>query len=82
MGALEASRDIETGQVASRLVPVPGPMVEQGSRAARPDPGTRAAMPDPGIQGATADQGTPWAMVGSPPKTFSWGSPQPLGGTL
>ncbi len=57
MGALEASRDMETGQVASRAVLVPGPMVEQGSWAAMADPATRAAM---------ADQGTPWAMVGRP----------------
>ncbi len=28
-GALEASRHMETGQVASRAVPVPGPMVDQ-----------------------------------------------------
>ncbi len=29
MGGLEASRDMETEQEASRAVPVPGPMVEQ-----------------------------------------------------
>ncbi len=34
VGAQETSRDMETGQVASRAVPVPGPMVEQGARAA------------------------------------------------
>ncbi len=50
MGALEASRDMETGQVASRAVPVPGPMVEQGIRAAMVYQGTRAAMVDQGIR--------------------------------
>ncbi len=49
MGTLEASRDMEAGQVASRAVPVPGPMVEQGSRAPMADPETPAAMADPGI---------------------------------
>ncbi len=44
MGALEASRDMETGQVASRAVPIPGPMVDQGARAAMKDPGTPWAM--------------------------------------
>ncbi len=32
--ALEASRNMETGQVASRVVPIPGPMADQGTRAA------------------------------------------------
>ncbi len=58
MGALEASRGMETVQVASRAVPVPGPMAEQRVLATMADPGTRAAM---------ADQVIPWAMVGSPP---------------
>ncbi len=72
MGALEASRGMETVQVASRRVPVPGPMAEQIVLAAMADPGTRAAM---------ADQVIPWAMVGSPPpKKIYWGSPQSLGG--
>ncbi len=70
-GALEASRDMETGQVASRAVPVPGPMA---------DPGTRAAMADPVIRGAMANQGTPWAMVGSPPKKISLGKSTTSGG--
>ncbi len=71
MGALEASRDMETGQVASRAVPVPGPKVEPGSRAAMADQGSRAAM---------ADQGPPWAMVGSPhQKKIYWRS---LGGAF
>ncbi len=95
VGTLEASRDMQTGQVASRVVPFPGPMVELGSRAAMADQGTRAAMADPGTWAAMADLGTwvamadqvigptPWAMVGSPPPpTFSSGSPQPLGGAL
>ncbi len=58
VGALEASRDMETGQVSPRAVAVPGPMVEQGARAAMVDPGTQAVMADPG---------TLWAMVGNPP---------------
>ncbi len=57
MGALEASRDTETGQEASRAAPVPGPMAERGARAAMADPGTREAM---------ADQGTLEAMAGLP----------------
>ncbi len=44
MGALDASRDMETGQVASRAVPIPGQMVDQGARAAMKDPGTPWAM--------------------------------------
>ncbi len=52
--------------------------------------GAQAAMADPGIRGDMADQGTPWAIAGSPPKTFSWvdcilGGTQEvraLGGTL
>ncbi len=75
MGALEASRDTETGQEASRAAPVPGPMVERGARAAKADPGTRvamaeqgvwAAMVDPGTREAMADQGTLEAMAGLP----------------
>ncbi len=58
VGALEASRGMETVQVASRAVPVPGPTAEQGVRAAMTDPGTRAAMADQGIRAAKA---------GSPP---------------
>ncbi len=77
MGALEASRDMETRQVASRAVPVPGPMVEQGVRAAMVVPGTRAAMVDQrsraamvdqGSRAAMADPGFPWAMAGCPPQ--------------
>ncbi len=55
MGALEASRDIETGQVAYRAVPVPGPMADPGTRAAMADPGTRAAMADQATRAAMAD---------------------------
>ncbi len=54
-GALEALRDMETGQVASRAMPVPGAMVEQGSQAAMEDQVIRAAM---------ADQGPPCLFVG------------------
>ncbi len=54
---VEASRGMETVQVASRAVPVLGPTAEQGVRA------------------AMANQGS-WGIF------FSWGSPQPLGGTF
>ncbi len=61
-GALEASRDMEAGQVASRAVPIPGPMAEQGSRAAMADQGIRAAMADQGTRAAMVDPGTRAAM--------------------
>ncbi len=96
VGAFEASRDMETGQVASRAVPVLGPkveqgawpaMTEQGDRAAMADPGTSWAMADQGTLWAMVDQGTTWAMAGSPPpppqqkkKTFYWGDSS-TGGT-
>ncbi len=76
VGAFEASRDMETGQVASRAVPVLGPkveqgawpaMTEQGDRAAMADPATLWAMVDQGTLWAMVDQGTTWAMAGSPP---------------
>ncbi len=38
LGALEASRDMEMGQVASRAVPIPGPTVEQGVQVAMVEP--------------------------------------------
>ncbi len=62
-------KDLETGQVASRAVPVPGPMVDPGTPAAMADqvavadPGTPAAMADPatmaeqGARAAMAEQG-------------------------
>ncbi len=58
MGALEASRDLEPGQVASRAVPVPGPTAEPGYRAAMADQVPWASMANPGIPAAMADQGT------------------------
>ncbi len=49
--------------MASRAVPVPGPMADQ------------AAMADPGIPAAMAERGAREAsMVGSPPPKFSWGN--------
>ncbi len=89
MGALEASRDMETRQVASRAVPVPGPMVEQGVRAAMVVPGTRAAMVDQrsraamvdqGSRAAMADPGFPWAMAGCPPQKKLLGKSTTSGG--
>ncbi len=63
MGAMDTSRGMKTGQVVSRAVPVPGPMVEQGVQAAMADQGCRAAMADQGIRAAMADQGTRAAMA-------------------
>ncbi len=51
-------KDLETGQVASRAVPVPGPKADPGTQAAKADPGTQAAKADPGTPAATADPGT------------------------
>ncbi len=56
-------KDLETGQVASRAVPVPGPMADPGTQAATADPGTQAATADPGTQAATAEQGAQAAMA-------------------
>ncbi len=59
-------KDLETGQVTSRAVPVPGPTADPGTQAATAD---QAAMADPGTQAATADQaamadpGIPAAMA-------------------
>ncbi len=44
--------------MASRAVPIPGPMAEQGSRAAMADQGIRAAMADQGTRAAMVDPGT------------------------
>ncbi len=68
MGALDASRGMETVQLASRAVPIPGPTAEQGVRAAMADQWTRAAMADQGTPWAMAYPGTRAAMAGSPPK--------------
>ncbi len=46
-------KDLETGQVTSRAVPVPGPMADPGTQAATAD---QAAMADPGILAAMAEQ--------------------------
>ncbi len=53
MGALEASRDLETGQVASRAVPVPGPMADPETPAAMANQGARAAMAEQGAWDAS-----------------------------
>ncbi len=42
---MEASRDMETGQTASSVMPILEPMVEQGVLAAMADPGTQEARP-------------------------------------
>ncbi len=54
--------------MASRAVPVPGPMADQGTPAAMAD---QAAMADPGTPAAMAEQGA-WdaSMAGSPPPLF------------
>ncbi len=55
--------------MASRPVPVPGPMADPGTpaamadQAAMADPGTPAAMADPGIPAAMASQGARAAMA-------------------
>ncbi len=53
-------KDLETGQVTSRAVPVPGPMADPGTQAATAD---QAAMADPGIPAAMAEQGARAAMA-------------------
>ncbi len=65
VGALEASRDTETGQDASRAAPVPEPTAERAARAAMADPGSREAMADPGIRDAMAVQSA-WAAMADP----------------
>ncbi len=45
MGALEASRDMGTGQEASRAAPVLGPTTEQGAQVAMADPPPRPQPP-------------------------------------
>ncbi len=86
MGALEASRDTETGQEASRAAPVPEPMAERGARAAMAGQGTREAMADQGIRdamvvqsawAAMADQGIlwPWPLAW-PHRPWLYGPPK------
>ncbi len=70
-GALEASRDQETGQTASRAVPVPGPMAELGARAAMADQGAWAAMAGQGTRAAMADQGA-WAAMAGQGTLWPW----------
>ncbi len=73
VGALEASRDTETGQEASRAAPVPGPtadrgawaaMADRGAWVATADRGAWVAMTDRGAWAAMADQGIQEAMAG------------------
>ncbi len=59
-GGLKGLGDL---QVASRAVPFPGPMAEQGVRAAMADLGTRAAMADQVTRAVMADLGTRAAMA-------------------
>ncbi len=49
--------------MASRAVPVPGPMEDPGTQVATADPGTQAATADPGTQVATADREPRVAMA-------------------
>ncbi len=78
VGALEASRDTETGQEASRAAPVPGPTAEREARAAMADPGTREAMTEQGARAALAEQGIQEAMAGLPPRPRPQPPPRPL----
>ncbi len=57
-GALEASRDTETGQEACS-----GTHGRAGSSGGKVEQGARAAMADPGIRGAMAEQGARAAMA-------------------
>ncbi len=73
----EKKGDLETGQVASRAVPVPGPMEDPGTPAAMANQGAQAeqgawdaSMAEQGAWDvAMAEQGA-WdaSMVGSPPQ--------------
>ncbi len=56
MGTLEASGDMETGQVASRATPIPGPTLEQGARKAMAKQGARASM------AVLGTRGRPWRI--------------------
>ncbi len=68
--------------MASRAVPVPGPMADPGTQAATADPGTQAATADPGYLAAMADPGTQVAMEGSPPPKKFLGEAPHLRGAL
>ncbi len=83
MGALEALRDTETGQEASRAASVLGAMAGQGTREAMADRGAWVAKVDPGTQEAMAERGA-WeaSMGGSPPKKNYWGDSSSPGGSL
>ncbi len=59
VGTLEASRDLEPGQVASRAVPVPGPTAEQAVWAAMADQGTQAGGTDCGAAATCDDSVSP-----------------------
>ncbi len=72
MGALEASRDTETGQEASRAAPVPGAMAERGARAAMADPRTQEALAGQGTREAMADRGARVAMVDPGTQAGPW----------
>ncbi len=75
MGALEASRDRVTGQMASRAAPIPGPTVEQGAWEAMAEQETRVAMPDlplrPWPQPPPSEAG---AILPPPPKKILGGA--------
>ncbi len=63
-------KDLETGQVASRAVPVPGPMADPGTQVATADRELRVTMADPGTRTAMADR-----VYAPPPKIFLGGLP-------
>ncbi len=63
VGALEASRDTETGQEASRAAPVLGAMAGQGTRVAMVERGAWAAMAERGAWVSMVDPGTQEAMA-------------------
>ncbi len=69
LGALEASRDWDTGRKASQAVPghsgqgTWAAMEDQGSRVAMAEQGTQAALAEQGAGVAMAEQGTRVAMA-------------------
>ncbi len=62
-------KDLETGGVASRAVPVPGPMADPGTQAATAGPGTQAATAGPEPRAAMTDRELRVTMADPGPRT-------------
>ncbi len=58
-------KDLETGQVASRAVSIPGPMAGPGSPVSMADPGTREALAEQETWPLffQVGQGAPWPWL-------------------